>query len=88
MGKNTNINDSNERVLGYNEKTDYNILIDRIGGVLGADAVKDLVKAEEGEKKNLAEVDVARSEELLRSVGLPGFKSFDQTLKELFESAA
>ncbi|KAL2070615.1 hypothetical protein VTL71DRAFT_13641 [Oculimacula yallundae] len=78
---------SGERLLAYAEKMDYNSTISTLSKVVGADAVKNIEKVEEGEK-DLSEVDVARTEELLRAAGLQGLKSFEQSLKECLDSAA
>ncbi|KAG4435514.1 hypothetical protein IFR05_009013 [Cadophora sp. M221] len=78
---------SGERILAYAEKMNFNMVVDRLGKLAGADAVKNLEKIEEG-GKNLGKVDVARAEELLRGVGSPGLKSFDESVKELLDSVA
>lgn len=75
-----------ERLLGFTEKLDFNIVVDKLKAVLGEEKTKDLEKMPE-RKKDLSTVDVKRSEELLRGIGLKGFKSFDESLKELLVSA-
>lgn len=75
-----------ERLLAYSEKLDFNIVVDKLKAVLGEEKTKDFKKIPEREK-DLSTVDVKRSEELLRSLGLKGFKSFDESLKELLDSA-
>ncbi|CZT45345.1 related to aldehyde reductase II [Rhynchosporium secalis] len=79
---------SGERLLAYAEKFDYNKLIETMSKLVGDDAMKNIEREEESGGKDLSEVDVARSEELLRGVGLQGLKGLEQSLKECLDSAA
>ncbi|KAH9220123.1 hypothetical protein DL95DRAFT_404140 [Leptodontidium sp. 2 PMI_412] len=76
-----------ERILAYAKKMNFNKVVDKLGELAGADAVKTLEKIEEGDT-DLSKVDVARAEELLRGVRSSGLKGFDESLKELLDSVA
>lgn len=73
--------------MAYAEKMNFNKVVDKLGELAGADAVKTLEKIKEGDT-DLSKVDVARAEELLRGVRSSGLKGFDESLKELLDSVA
>lgn len=77
---------SAERILAYTDKISINSLVDRIAHVAGVDKLNGVEKVKDGEK-NLGEVDIERGKNLLKGVGLPGFKPLDESLRDLFQSA-